>query len=167
MNAAVWLGSAIFFTVGAGPAFFSADMRAVLRENFPYFSGAIAGVVITRYYHLSLACAVVALLHLLAEWLYMGRPARKFSLSLLIGLLALTLIGGNILQPRLHDLHIRRYAPGLTQAEHDTAAKSFGALHGLAQMLNLVGIAGLMVYVWRVANPSDTLRFVSSVKFRG
>jgi hypothetical protein len=168
MNAAVWLGAAVFFTFGAGPAFFSPDMQAVLgQKNYPYFSGAIAQVVLARYFRLNLVCAVIALAHLLAEWLYMGRPARKFSLGLLAGLLLLILIGGGALQPHLKTLHVRRYALNALPAARESAARSFRVWHALAQFLNVVMIGGLVIYVWRVTNPRDTLRFVSPVKFRG
>jgi len=168
MNAAVWLGAAVFFTVGAGPALFSPDMRRLVGENnFPYFSGAIDQIVLTRYFHLQLACGIVALLHLLAEWLYLGRPARKFSLSLVVGLLALALIGGKGLQPGLKEFHRRQYAVNVPPAQREAAAKSFRMYDIAWQFVNLVMLGGLVVYVWRVANPSDTLRFVSPVKFRG
>lgn len=167
MNAAVWLGAAVFFTFGVGPAFFSPDMQSLLgAKNFPYYSGAIAEIVLRRYYHLSLACGVVALIHLFAQWLYMGRPARKFSLGLLVTLMALTLIGGNLFQPKLKELHGRKYSMSVPAADRESASRSFKIIHAIAQMLNVVALGGLVVYVWRVGNPPDTLKFVSSVKFR-
>src|SRR6266496_2641930 len=43
LNAGVWLGAAIFFTFGAGPALFSQETQNLLGpKNYPYFSGAIA-----------------------------------------------------------------------------------------------------------------------------
>jgi hypothetical protein len=168
MNAAVWLGAAVFFTAGAGPAFFSTDMETVLgTANYPYYSGAIAEILLARYFHFLAVCAVIAWVHLLAEWLYLGRPARKFSFSLLAVLLALVLAGGTWLQPRLRKLHQTRYALNTQPSERESAAGSFRAWHAVAQLLNLVMVGGLAVYVWRAANPSDAPRFISSVKFRG
>jgi hypothetical protein len=168
MNAAVWLGSAVFFTFSAAPAFFSTDMKQVLgTANYPYFSGAIAQIVLARYFAVSLTCAVIATVHLLLEWLYMGRPARKFSLALVGGLLVFTLIGGNWLQPKMKKLHAVRYAVNVPPDERATAAKSFRTWHAVAQILNVFMMGALVVYVWRVANPSDTLRFVRPVTFRG
>jgi hypothetical protein len=168
MNAAVWLGSAVFFTFSAAPAFFSADMKQTLgAANYPYFSGAIAQIVLARYFAVSLTCAVIAAVHLLLEWLYMGRPARKFSLALVGGLLAFTLLGGNWLQPKMKKLHAVRYAVNVQSAERDAAAKSFRLWHAAAQILNVIMLAALVVYVWRVANPSDNLRFVRPATFRG
>jgi hypothetical protein len=167
MNAAVWLGTAIFFTFGAEPACFSADMHAALGVGSEsYFPGAIASVVMTRYYHVTLACGVVALLHLLAEWLYMGRPARTFSFALLAGLFLLTLAGSNAIQPSMTRLNKKHYtAP--QSADRDSAARSFRVLHVTERAFNLLIISGLVLYAWRVGSPSDTLRFVRPVQFRG
>src|SRR6266436_1420387 len=71
LNAAVWFGAAIFFTFAAGPAVFSQDMKDALRQNNPYFYGAIAQVLISRYFRLQLICGVIALLHLVMESLYL------------------------------------------------------------------------------------------------
>ena len=59
MNAAVWFGAAIFFTFGIGAAAFSPEMKELLGpKNSPYFSGAIAQILIARYFHLQLLCGV-------------------------------------------------------------------------------------------------------------
>jgi hypothetical protein len=167
MNAAVWLGGSVFLTLVARPTLYSEEMASVLKTpSFPYFSEAMAQVFLSRYFHFHIVCALLALLHLLAEWLYMGRPARKFSLALLIGLFALALFGGNVVQPRLSELHkVRSF--DAQPARRDLAAHSFAVWRFVSQSINLVLIGGLVVYVWRVANPSDTPRFISSVKFRG
>jgi hypothetical protein len=136
-------------------------------KNFPYFSGAFEQLVTERYFSVLSLTAVIALLHLVAEWLYMGRPARKFSLALLAGLLTLVLIGGMWVEPRLKKLHTIRYAVNTQSDQRDAAAKSFGIWHAGSQIINLAMIAGLVIYVWRVANPLDAPRFISSVKFRG
>jgi hypothetical protein len=108
----------------------------------------------------------VALLHLLAEWLYMGRPTRKFMFSLIAGMFVLTLIGSATIQPKLQDFNKQRVSAPTT-AERERAGKFFRVLGTLTHVFNFVVMGGLVVYVWRVANPSDTLRFVSPVQFRG
>jgi hypothetical protein len=166
MNAAVWLGTTLFFTFGAEPACFSADMRA--RVGIPlgtFHPGAIAGVITSRYYHVVLACAVVAVLHFLAEWFYMGRPRRKFSIGLVVGLLVLTFIGRNAIQPSLEGFNRTHYSPTVQPADRESAGKSFRILHVLGIALNIITIGGLVVYMWRVSSPSDTLRFVRPVQF--
>jgi hypothetical protein len=168
LNAAVWLGTTVFFTFGARPVSVSSGVEALLgAKNFPYFSGAFEQLVTARYFSVLSLTAVIALLHLMAEWLYMGRPARKFSLALLAGLLTLVLMGGMWVEPRLKKLHTVRYAVNTQPDQRDAAAKSLRLWQAGSQVINLVMIAGLVVYVWRVANPSDAPRFISSVKFRG
>jgi len=167
-NAAVWLGGAIFYTLAVAPALVSQDLVNVLRpENFPYFSGAIAQVVLTRYFHLHLACAVVALLHLLVEWLYLGRAARSIWTYLLVTLFGLSLIGSFWLSPKLRDLHRTQYLLKAAPGQRETAAKSFRVWQGLFQGLNVLMIAGVAIYFWRAAHPPDEMRFVGSAKIRG
>ncbi|HWC59123.1 MAG TPA: DUF4149 domain-containing protein [Verrucomicrobiae bacterium] len=167
MNAAVWLGTAVFFTFGAEPACFSTDMRAALgTPPASYFPGAISGVVMSGYYHLTLVCGVIALLHFLAEWLCMGRPRRKFSFGLVAALFILTLIGSSSVYPAQVRLNRKHYtAP--QPAERESAGRSFHILRFTGIALNLIIIGGLVVYVSRVSSASDTLRFMRPVQFRG
>ena len=168
INAAVWLGGTVFFALFASPAFFSPDMQALLdAKNFPYYSGAIAQIMAAQYFYFGTICAVIGFLHLLAEWLYLGRPGRMLSVSLLASLLVLSLIGQHWFQPKLKALHKTHYAVNAQPAEREAAAKSFNGWRLASQFLNLCLMGGLLIYIWRIANPSDTLRFVSSVKFRG
>jgi hypothetical protein len=166
-NAAVWFGAAVFFTFGTGRAPFSPEMAALLGpKNYPYFSGAIAQLLIARYFQLQFICSAVALVHLLAEWLYLGRFPQRFQLGLLIGLCLTVLVGGCWLQPRLQRLHTVKYALNQRLEIREAAGRSFKAWHGVSMGVNLLLVAGLAVYLWRVANPSDATRFVSAVKFR-
>lgn len=166
MNAAVWLGTTVFFTFGAAPACFSADMKSALRVSAgdSYFSGVIADVIMTRYYQISLACAVVALLHSVSRWLYMGRPSRKFSSALLVCLFGITLLGSNQIRPALRRLNHQRFT-ATQPADRQAAARSFRILSVVEEALNFLVIGGLVVYTWRIANPSETLRFVTPVKY--
>ncbi len=167
LNAAIWFGAAVFFTFGAGPAVFSEDMKALLGPtNYPFFSGAIAQVLIARYFTLQLVCGAVAATHLFAEWLYLGRPMRRFTGYLLIALLGLGLVGVFGMQPKIKSLHHAKYTDATPQGRA-TAARSLAIWHGVAQTVNLFMLAGLGVYLWRVANPSEATRFVPAMKLRG
>ena len=166
LNAAVWLGTAIFFTFGAGPALFSPEMKQLLGpSNFPYFSGAVAEVLIRRYFYFQVVCGVVAVVHLLAERLYLGKHPHKLQVGLLIGLCSAVLIGTCWLQPKLRDLHTVKYGVNTRPEAREAAARSFKTWHGMSQVINLLLVGGLTVYLWRTANPSDSTRFVSAVKF--
>ena len=166
LNAAVWLGAAIFFILGAGLAVFSPEMRELLGpSNFPYYSGAIAQILVARYFRFQVVCAAVAVVHLLAEWLYLGKVPRKLQVALLVGLCAAAVVGAGWLQPRLKALHATKYGIQSPPELRAVADRSFRTWHGVAQVVNLMVVGGLGAYLWRAANPSDPTRFVSAVKF--
>ena len=162
-NAAVWFGAAIFFTFVVAPAFFSDKMLSLLGR--PH-AGAAAQIVLERYFLLHQICGGVALLHVVAEWLYMGKPLQRLTLWLLIGVYGLGLVGGYALQPRLQGLHRTMYGPGATDEQRQQATRSFNTLHGLAQVVNLVVMAGVAVYLWRVTVPGNSYRYRSQVAFK-
>jgi hypothetical protein len=166
LNTAVWFGAAVFFALGVGPGTSSQEMENLLGpKNYPYYSGAIGQIMADRYYHLQFVCGILALLHLLAGWLYLGKSPRKLWLGLLVGLISLSLVGGGWVEPRLKELHSLQY----TRADkHQAAAagRSFRTWQVVSKMLNLLLVGGLGVYLWRVANPPDPTRFVSAAKFR-
>ena len=167
LNAAVWFGATVFFTFGTGRAPFSEEMKALLGpDNYPYFSGAIAQVIIARYFRLQLVCGIIAVLHLLAEWLYLGKYPQKFRFGLLLGLCAACLVGAFWLQPKLKRLHATKYGLNTRPAAREAASRSFRAWHGVSAGVNLLVVGGLALYLWRVAHPDDQPRFVSSFKFR-
>jgi hypothetical protein len=166
LNAAVWFGAAIFFTFGTGLAPFSSEMRSLLGpNNFPYFSGAIAQILIARYFYFQVGCALVAVVHLLAEWLYLGKYPKKLQVALWIGLASTALIGGYWLQPKLKALHATKYGLNTRPEMRAAADRSFKVWHGVSQVANLLMVGGLAVYLWHAANPSDSTRFVSATKF--
>lgn len=168
MNAAVWLGAAVFLAFGADPACFSPDMKGALRigAGDSYYTEAIAQVIITRYYLIALTCGVVALLHFLAGWLYQNRPRRKFSFVLLVGLFGWTLVASNLVQPAVAKFNKQRYF-ATQPADRQEAVKPFRILRGVERAFNVLVVLGLVIYTWRMATPSDNLRFVRPVQFHG
>ena len=167
-NAGVWLGGSIFYTVAVAPTLGSAPMVGLWgAKNFPYFSGAISQLMLASYFHLQLACATVALLHLLVEWLYLGRALRRFWTYLLVILFWLAVIGSFLLAPKLRDLQRARFVLDAKPVQREAAAKSFHVWQGVYQSLNVLLIAGVGLYFWRAVHPPDELRFVGSPKIRG
>jgi len=171
MNAAIWLGAAVSFTFAVGPAFFTGAVEKL--GLHPFWHGAMAQLVIGRYFALQYVCGVIALAHLLAEWVYLGRPLQKLTLGLIVGLLGLGFAGGLWLQPKLKKLHLIKYSMSeqykpiaIPAGERIEAARSFGVWHGVARALDLLALGGLVIYFWRVNHPTDNLRFVTSTKFR-
>jgi hypothetical protein len=154
--AALWFGASLFLTISVGPAFFSESMLDLLGR--PH-AGLAAQLVMERYFVLYQMCAVIGLLHLLAEALYQGRVIHRLMVILLLTLLALGLIGGYGIQPKLQSLHKTRYHPGLTEEERADAAMSFRIWHGVSWTLNLLMVGGVWVHLIRVTRAPDTSRY--------
>jgi hypothetical protein len=168
LNAAVWFGTAIFFTFGTGLVPFSPEMKRLLGQaNYPYFSGAIAQLFIARYFTFQIGCATIAVVHLLAEWLYLGKHPQKLQVSLLMGLVSAVLIGACWFQPKMKALHAIKYGLNNRPETREAADHSFKAWHAVSQVINLFLVGGLTVHLWRATNPSDSTRFVSAMKFTG
>jgi hypothetical protein len=168
LNAAVWFGAAVFNALIAGPAFASREMAGLLTAtNFPFYSVAIAQIVASRYFQLQLVCSLLALFHLLAEWLYLGKVPHRLWRGLLLALVALSLAGGFVVQPKLKHSHHLAFGLKTPPETRKSAARTFRAWQSTAEMLNFLMAGGLGVYLWRMANPPDPTRFVSTSKFRG
>ena len=169
LNAAVWLGAALFFTFAVAPAFVSDEARKVFHDSYFFWPGLMLQFVLGRYFYVQQICGVIALVHLVAEWFYLGRPLQRLNVVLLAGLLLVGFVGGFWIQPKLHELHRvkygmnEQYQPVALPVEERTAAMhSFKTWHRVSVAMNLVGLAALFVYFWRVTHPTDDLRILSA-----
>lgn len=167
LNAAIWLGGSAFFTLVAGQIPFSPEMKEVLGPvHSPYLVGAVAQVGVARFFSFQLVCAIVAIAHLGAEWLYQERRNRKFLLWMLAAMLAVTLLGDYWLQPKMRNLFRGKYAVNYTQPQRDASARSFGMWHGVSMTVNLLMLGGLIIYLVQMSRPPEAARFVSPGQFR-
>lgn len=128
-------------------------------------AGAAAQIVVYRYFLFQLWCAGIALAHLIAEWLYSGRPFHRLNLILLMGLFMINILGAYVLHPRLKELHLKKYSPQTTQEVKVSAGRSFRILHATSSLMNLLVISGVLVYLWQVTKPVNTARFTSVNRF--
>jgi hypothetical protein len=168
LNAAIWLGAAAFCTLAVLPVVNSQKMMSLLGQTyFPYLSVAITRLIIARLFYWQIFFALVAWLHLVLEWLYLGRTPRRFWVTLLTLLFCLSLLGGLWLNPKITGLHRVQHASNTPHANRELAAKSFQVWEGVFQALNVLLIAGVGVYFWRLTTTEDAPRFVTPVKFRG
>jgi hypothetical protein len=165
MNAAVWFGAAFFFTFGAEPALRNSQeiQRLLQPEFYPYYSVALAQLVAVRFFHLYLVCSLLALLHLVAEWLYLGKYPRRLWLGMLLGLCLAGWLQVFFIQPQLQSLHHHAFG---APAQRESARRAFAAWQTAVRGLNLALLCGVGVYLWRVANPPDPMRFIPAGKFR-
>jgi hypothetical protein len=162
LNAAVWCGSSIFMAIGL-PGLFTPELKRLLS---PAGVGFAAESIVARYFILQYWCGGIALAHLLAEWFYCGRPLRRLNLGVLVAVISLGLAGGLWVQPKMRALHVNEYFGG-TSEQQAQAAKTFAAWHRASEAANVLVIAGLVWYLWRVNREQEPDRFVSFSKMRG
>jgi len=162
LNAAVWCGSAIFLTIGL-PAVFSPELKKLLTAPGVGFA---AEAVVARFFLLQYWCGAIALAHLLAEWLYGGRPVRRLNLALVLAMLTVALAGGLWAQPKMRAWHATKYFGKTTELQNQ-AAQAFARWHAASESANLLVIGGLILYLWRVSVPPASPRFVNFGKIRG
>jgi hypothetical protein len=81
-------------------------------------------------------------------------------------LLALALAGGLWAQPKMRSLRQEKYfAP--TAARQAQAGREFALWHGASEGVNVLVIAGLIVYLWRMSASTELPRFSNFNKIRG
>lgn len=167
LNAAIWLGTLVFVMFGAIPAMGSDAMKSLLGSaNYPYYSGAVSRIVEARGSIVLLACSLLALIHVAAEWLYLGRILSKPWRWVVSGLVGLSLLCVLWVQPRLQKLHTASHAVNLKPDGRLAAAGSFRVWRKVYWGSNLLLICGVSAYLWRLTNAPEGTRFVSAVKFR-
>lgn len=168
LNAAVWLGSTAFFTLVTEPALLSADMKQLLgQNNYPFFAGAITQVVARRFFVLQIICASIALLHMLAAWLYLGKPLRRLNTGIVAGLFVVAVTCALLIGPKIEQLHMAKFARNQPAELADAAAKSLQLWLGLGRAANFIILAGVTVYFVRIASVAGTPsspRFVPALK---
>lgn len=168
-NAAIWLGSALFFTFGIAPAIFSDEMRQTFAPPGgpmgDYYLGVIAQHLIGRYFTVNLVCGVIALAHFFGEIIYAGRPFNRLTFGLIVIVLVLGLVAGALSAPKIKALHQAKYRGPAEQ--RPAAAQQLSRLHAVSMSGNLLSLVALVLYTWRASNPADHLRFVGTQKFRG
>lgn len=149
MNAAVWFGTAVFFTVAVWPGFFSPEMLKILPRSH---SGAAAAVMLQRFCVLQYWCGMIALGHFLLEWLYAGKTLRRWVVLWMAGLFAVALFSGMVVQPRTAQRHLELYGMRSTPQQRQQAARSLPVWHGLVQGTNTIMVLGLGAYLWVSTN---------------
>jgi hypothetical protein len=161
VNAAIWFGASIFFAGVVLPGIFSEDVHRLFGEEtaYKYYAGGVAMALFGRFFVLQYLCGAVALLHLFAEKLYLGRAFPRLATSIAVGVLFLSLVGGLAVQPRLREFRQTMYSITASADQKAAAAHSFGVWHGASMAVNLVVLAGLLVYLTRMARSEESSRY--------
>jgi hypothetical protein len=159
LNAALWLGAAVFLIIGL-PAIFTDEFKAAIGPGGPVVVGWAAQRILARFFILQYCCGAIGLAHLTLEWLYCGKPLLQRSLGILAVLIGLALAGGLWMQPKLKELHTRMYY-GPTRTAQDEAGRAFKAWHGVSECGNVLLVGGLLIYLWRASRTGEHARFES------
>lgn len=171
LNAAIWLGGLVFFTFVSGRVPFAGETEVFLSrlgpEAGPYVGGMIAQFGVAHFFTFQMVCAIIALLHLGAEWLYIERRGRRFLLGLLAGLLLVTLAGDFWLRPMMNELFQVKHARNFPVEQRQAAARAFGVWHGAAMSVNVIVLGALVVYLRQMSRPPEPVRQVRALRFRG
>ena len=80
-------------------------------------------------------------------------------------LFAFGILGGHLMQPRMEQLHLKKYAVETTPQFRKSAERSFAILQGASMVLNILVICGVVVYLWHVTKPVTTARFTTVNRF--
>ncbi len=170
VNAAIWFGASIFLVVALG-AIFSPEIVEVFRKNgdtTKYYTGAVAMAVFHRYFVLQYICGIIAILHLVAEKLYLGRALPRLGIGLVGLLLFMALVGGWGVQPRIEKLRADKYANNVTAEQRAKAEHSLDTLHAVSVCINVFAMAGLLVHLLRVTRPEESRHYGTLFpQFRG
>lgn len=150
LNAALWFGGALFFTAVVGPAVFSSEVGTFLPRPQ---AGRLALILIERYFIVQYVCGSVALLCLLADWIWSGRIFPAGRALLVAGLLSFALLGGFAVQPRMRQWHTEAYRQTPMSSEGAAALQRFRKIHGVTQASNLVLMAGMLWHLLLVSAP--------------
>ncbi len=173
VNAAVWFGAVFFFTVCAAPALFSPEMKRLFGQGSyaQAYTGLVAQMALGSLFLLQYWCGAIALLHQLAEWVYLGKRVRRFTLGMLLVLYCLALLGGLGLYPKMQQWHRIKYSTELyrqtlyTSEQKAIAARHFQLWHGVSQAANVLILGGLAFYLLHLSQPANGPRFIPG-KFR-
>lgn len=137
---ALWIGGHAFFSLVVAPQIFAHFARSE--------AGRIVAAIFPTYF--AVGSVFAALVFILAIWqrhqVWLGgRPT-----LVLTGLaLALTLVGGFILQPKIHALRLAMYESGAVALRH-----SFAVWHGISLVVNLGVILTGIIVLARIAGRS-------------
>ncbi len=71
------------------------------------------------------------------------------------------------IEPKLKELLLLEYSPSNRLEQREAASRSFRTWHMVSTGLNLLMLAGLGIYLWRVANPPNEMRFVGASNLPG
>jgi hypothetical protein len=164
LTAAAWFGTSVLFLFAVEPAFSSESMHRLLPESHAV---AVSHLVGDRFWTAQYLCGFVALLHMIGEKLYTGRPFQRSSLVLNAALLALALMSATLFQARLKQYHMDVYGTRSTPQQRVHGQRWLGIWNGLSVGIQIVMTVGLAFHLSQTVSSDASYRFVMGGKNRG
>lgn len=155
-NAAIWLGAVVYHLFVVNPTFGSEEMIRLLRSPHAIASSLL---VEKRFFLLCITCGFIALFHLIAEWLYLGRSMSRARVGLIGGLLVAGILAGGVIQRQREKNHTIAFVTRDEQRRVN-AQKTFQLWSGVQAVIKVVLLGGVAVYFWKTAIPEDKPRFL-------
>ena len=163
-NAAVWLGAVVAHICVSVPAFVSGPMVRLLPL---VHAGAAELILSARFYQMEYWCAGIALAHVLAEWLYTGKPLNRWSGYVLGAIAGIALLSGAVLLPKAQHLHLEANGNRSTPPQRQRAVGAFKTWEVMIHSANVLTLIGLTVHFWNITSIGAGARFSCPAKFRG
>ena len=163
MNAAVWLGGSAFHLFAAAPFFGSEAVRWLLGDLHASGTGLMLW---QRFYLLQYLCMGIAWLHLLAEWVYLGRGVSRFNGWVLSAILCIAVTSHAEMSLAVEKAHWNRRNARVTAEERDRAARVYPLWSGVWTATNAVLGLAVLAFSWRTLTASHGPRFMTQTRFR-
>ncbi|MEO6214295.1 MAG: DUF4149 domain-containing protein [Vicinamibacterales bacterium] len=148
---ALWMGGLLALGAIAAPSIFDVIAARSVPDG-RVLAGAVFGEALSRFQPFAYGAAAVVILSLVTRAALGPRPARFRTRFSVLGLmLAATLYAGFVLTPQIERARVAAGGAPSSLAEGDPRRVSFGRLHGLSAVLQLVPIlGGLALLFWEV-----------------
>lgn len=163
MNAAVWLGGTVFHLFAVAPFFGSSAVHWLLGE---LHAGGTGLMLWHRFYGLQYLCIGIAWLHLLAEWVYLGRSVSKFNgWALSIGL-SLTLTSHAEMSQGVEKAHWKRQNSNVSVVDRERALRVYPLWKGVWIATNAALGLTILAFSWKTLTANQGPRFMTQGRFR-
>jgi hypothetical protein len=153
-NAGIWLGVIVYHICVVGPVFGSDEMVRLLRSPHAIASSLLEE---KRFYLTLITCNFIAIIHLIAEWLYMGRAMVSSTVTTLALLLLSGILSAGAIQPYRSQMHLTAYVSE-EEVQKRNATKDYQLWSGIQGVLNIAMLSGVGFYFFRVSTREDKVK---------
>jgi hypothetical protein len=147
--AALWVGGLVVLGAVAAPSAFDTIAARGLSDG-RVVAGAVVGEALRRFHLLSYACGAIIIGSLLVRAALGPRPAHfaaRFGIA--CAMLATSLVSGIVISGRIEVARLEAGGAPSALPEGDPRRATFGRLHAVSTLLQLVPVAGGLALLYR------------------